>query len=137
MSTVVENIVKDDAAGFPVTIAMPELNPGEKFAGTIITPDGKYRHHLILLPQEAEENNWQAQMDWASSLGGDLPDRVESALLFATLRDEFKPDWYWTKDEPASDADWAWMQNFSYGNQYYGLKGSFTRARAVRRLIIR
>ena len=119
---------------YPLTV--PKLKPGEKFAGTIITPDGKYRHHLILLPQEAEENNWQAQMDWAASLGGDLPDRVESALLFATLRDEFKPEWYWTKEQRASGADWVWMQTFSDGYQYDYRKDGYYRARAVRRLII-
>lgn len=133
MSTVVETIVKDDAVVYPFTVPAPVLNPGEKFIGTIITPDGKYRHHLILLPDEAEENTWPEQMKWAASLGGDLPDRVESALLFATLREEFKPDWHWTNKPHAANAGYAWMQGFGYGGQDDSHKGLTFRARAVRR----
>jgi hypothetical protein len=136
MSTTVENIVKDDATGFPITIALPNLNPGERLVATIISPDGKYRHHLILLPEEAEENTWQAQMDWAASLGGDLPDRVESALLFATLRDEFKPDWHWTNEQHATNAGWAWVQGCGDGSQSGNHKDNDYRARAVRRIKI-
>lgn len=118
---------------YPTTIPFPHLNEGEKFAGVIVSADGKYRHALILLPGEAEPNNWQAQMDWANSIGGDLPDRVESALLFATLRDEFQPEWYWTNEQHASDSDYAWLQYFGYGYQFNIRKSDGYRARAVRR----
>jgi len=118
---------------YPLTIAFPQINPGEKFAGVIVSADGKYRHALILLPGEAEPNNWQAQMEWAASIGGELPDRVEVALLFATLRDEFKPEWYWTNEQLAAGSDCAWLQIFGYGTQSYGPKSDYARARAVRR----
>lgn len=135
MSTTVK-VKKSAAIVYPLTVPAPDLNPGEKFAGTIITPDGKYRHHLILLPKEAKQNTWQAQMEWAASLGGELPDRFESSLLFATLRDEFKPDWYWTCEQHAAHAGYAWVQDFSDGGQHDVRKGNTCRARAVRRLII-
>lgn len=118
---------------YPITIQFPQLNPGEKFVGVIVSADGKYRHALILLPGEAEPNNWQAQMEWAASIGGELPDRVESALLFATLRDEFKPEWYWTNEQLAANSGFAWVQHFGNGSQDYDLKSNFDRARAVRR----
>lgn len=118
---------------YPLTIPFPQLNEGEKFVGVIVSADGKYRHALILLPGEAEPNNWQAQMGWAKSIGGDLPDRVESALLFATLPDEFKPEWYWTNEQRAASSDSAWMQNFGLGYHYYYHNSHYHRARAVRR----
>lgn len=121
---------------YPITIPFPHLNPGEKFVGVIVSADGKYRHALILLPGEAEPHNWQAQMAWAASIGGDLPDRVESALLFATLRDDFKEEWYWTNEQHAADSGYAWVQNFGYGYQYINRKSDSDRARAVRRIKI-
>ena len=121
------------AISYPITIPFPKLNEGEKFVGVIVSADGKYRHALILLPGESEPNNWQAQMEWAASVSGDLPDRVESALLFATLRDEFKADWYWTREQHAAYSHSAWLQYFGNGNQNYRHKSNYHRARAVRR----
>lgn len=135
-ATTAEAVQQTAELTYPLTIPFPQLNPGEKFVGVIVSSDGKYHHALILLPGEAEPADWQTQMDWATSIGGDLPDRVESALLFATLRDEFKPEWYWTKDQPAADGGYAWMQHFGVGNQRYDRKSSYYRARAVRREFI-
>ena len=128
---------KVGAISYPITIPFPKLNPGEKFVGVIVSADGKYRHALILLPGESEPNNWQAQMEWAASIGGELPDRVESALLFATLRDEFKKSDCWTREQHAAFSAYAWMQYFGYGGQLIILKSYDYRARAVRRLVIR
>lgn len=119
---------------YPMTLNLPPLNAGEKFVGFIISADGTYRHALILLPGEAEPNTWQSQMDWAASIGGELPDRVEAALLFATLKSEFKPEWYWTQH--AETASYAWSQFFGHGLQDRWYKGLSNRARAVRRLVI-
>lgn len=108
----------------------------ERYIGTIISADGSRNHHLILLPGDADEANWETQMNWAKNIGGELPDRVESALLFATMKDEFKADWYWTREPHASDASYAWYQLFGNGIQTYGRAASTRRARAVRRLPI-
>jgi len=112
------------------------MEPGEKYVGTIISADGSRNHHLILLPGEIENSKWKKAMEWAESIGGELPDRCEGALLFATMKDEFKPEWYWTREQPASDSTYAWSQGFLSGRQGFYTKTDGCRARAVRRLEI-
>ena len=113
----------------------PELKEGEIYAGAIIAPDGT-GHHVILLDGDNDDADWQTQMDWAKNLGGDLPDRVEQALLWAHLKDRFQPEWYWSNTQHASYSDFAWLQYFDDGDQYYGHKDDEYRARAVRRVEI-
>jgi hypothetical protein len=120
----------------PILISFPTLNEGEKWVGVVISADGTKREHIILLPGDNEDASWKAQMDWAASIGGELPDRTESALLFATMKDEFKPEWYWTREQHAASAGCAWCQYFYDGSQHYDNKSAALRARAVRRLII-
>ena len=112
------------------------LNTGEIYVGAIISADGSKRHHIILLPGEKNNVNWQGAMDWAASIGGELPDRCESALLFATMKDEFESEWHWLREQHVSYSLYAWFQYFVNGNQNYGTKGHELRARAVRRLVI-
>ena len=121
---------------FTVSTAMPNMNPGERYVGAIISADGSISQHLILLPGDNDDASWQKQMDWAASIGGELPDRVEGALLFATMKDEFKPEWYWTREQHATGSAYAWMQDFLNGHQGTWLKGGHGRARAVRRVAI-
>jgi len=75
-------------------------------------------------------------MAWAKSIGGDLPNRCESALLFATMKDQFEPKWHWTNEQHADYSNYAWMQVFIIGYQYDFHKSGEYRARAVRRLLI-
>ena len=124
------------SAAFPLTINFPTLNAGEQYIGCIISANGNKREHVILLPDEREETTWQSAMDWASSIGGSLPDRIESAMLFATMKDQFKEEWYWTCDQYAHNDSYAWVQYFNYGNQGNGRKSYEYRARAVRRLSV-
>lgn len=124
------------ALAFPISITLPQLAEGEKFVGIIISADGSRKHALILLPGEAEPANWKTQMKWAESVGGELFDRVEGALLAATMKDEFKPEWYWTREQHAAYSRYAWSQTFDYGNQLYDTTYDEFRARAVRRLAI-
>jgi hypothetical protein len=73
-----------------------------------------------------------------------LMSRQEALMAFYELSDvpafqeggaeAFERDWYWTSTQHASHSDYAWYQTFSYGNQYYDLKNSTGRARAVRRI---
>lgn len=120
----------------PITINFPALNEGEKFIGVIISADGSKRELLILLPGDSDAASWQEQMDWAASIGGVLPDRVESALLFATMKVEFKSTWYWLREQHAYYSDCAWYQLFTDGYQSYQGKSASGRARAVRKLTI-
>ena len=115
-------------------IIKPNLAEGERYIGAIVDAEG-VATHIILLPGDNDGANWEAQKAWAESIGGDLPSRVEQALLFATANDEFADEAYWSNQAHAS-ADSGWCQYFTYGLQdYYGL-GLKLRARAVRRLII-
>jgi hypothetical protein len=109
---------------------------GEKYIGTIISADGTHNHHIILLPGAVSGMTWKDAKEWAESIGGELPDRIEGALLFATMKDEFEEEWYWTREADASDSGSAWYQYFDNGIQYYDDINHKLRARAVRRLII-
>lgn len=116
----------------PSILSKLHLNPGERFIGGTINAQG-ITTAIILLPGETT-GNWKAAMKWAKGQGGELPNRVESALLFAHAKDEFQEDSYWTGEECSSAS--AWFQHFSLGNQYSSLKGYALRARAVCRLVI-
>ncbi len=118
---------------FPITINQPSLSGGGKFIGIIISADGSRKHALILLPGEFQ-GTWKESLAWAESMGGELPDRVEGALLFAHAKDEFKAEVYWTREQHAVDSDCAWYQGFNCGDQYYDDTDGRLRARAVRRL---
>ena len=124
------------AAAYPITLNLPELNTGEIYVGAIISADGTKRDHIILLPDTKEEINWQDSMEWAKSIGGDLPTRCESALLFATMKDQFKPEWHWTNEQHADNSVYAWTQLFDNGAQCDTRKSIELRARAVRRLSV-
>lgn len=116
-------------------LTIPPLNEGEIYIGCIGNAKGEVEH-VILLPGDNDDATWKAQMDWAKSIGGDLPNRVEQAMLFANFRDEFKKDWYWSNELLASGSACAWGQGFGYGYQGYNLMGGLYRARAVRRSTI-
>ena len=107
------------ALAFPISIPFPALAEGEKFVGVIISADGSRKHAVILLPGEADPADWKTQLKWAESIGGELFDRVEGALLFATMKDEFKPEWYWTREQHAAGSGYAWVQGFYHGFQGY------------------
>ena len=111
---------------------IPQPNEGEIYAGAIIQPDGT-GHHVFLMDGDNDGADWNTSMEWAKSIGGDLPDRVEQALLHAHMKDRFKPDWYWSNTLHASYSGYAWSQFFDYGRQYYSYTRYKCRARAVRR----
>lgn len=116
-------------------ITPPELKEGETYGGAIINPDGT-GHHFILLPEDKEESAWDEAMAWAKEQGGDLPNRVEQALLYDQSKDQFKPEWYWSNTQDASHSDSAWYQSFFNGYQEHWREDSRIRARAVRRILV-
>ena len=119
-----------------VTSFVPELRDGEHYAGIIFGKDGAPNHHLILLPGSKSDIQWGDAVDWARSVGGELPSRREQSLLFTNLKEHFEREWYWSAEQYADDTDCAWNQYFSYGFQSNDHKSYEGRARAVRRLII-
>jgi len=117
-------------------ITFPELPAGQLNAG-LVMQDGKPSHWLILLPdQPAGRLNFEDAKAWAASIGGELPTRKEQSLLFAHLKDQFEPTWYWSGEEYKSASGYAWHQNFNNGIQVSYHKHDELRARAVRRLVI-
>ncbi len=110
--------------------AMPELKEGEIYAGAIIKPDGT-GHHVIPLDGDNDDADWQTQMEWAKSIGGDLPDRLEQAMLYKHFSEHFKPDWYWSNTQRSAGS--AWIQIFSGGAQIWFSSSIKCRAVAVRR----
>lgn len=111
---------------------LPVLKKGEKYIGAILGADGK-GHHIVLLPGD-ERGDWKAMMAAAKKRGGDLPDRVEQALLYRDHKSEFQKDWYWSNTPYAGDAGFAWDQDFGGGTQSCGNVSGSDRARAVRRV---
>ena len=115
---------------------MRPLADGEIYAGLSRDNDTGAWHHLVLLPATTDKDlTWQEAIDWAKSVGGVLPTRNESALLYANVRDKIDQDyWHWTATEVASEPSWAWDQGFDNGGQHCVHKGGHYRARAVRRV---
>ena len=117
-------------------LQLPSLNEGETYIGAIGNKAGEV-YHVILLPGDNEDSDWQSAMDWAKSIGGDLPTRIEQAMLFDSFLDRFERDWYWSNTTVDGDDASAWFQNFTSGLQDDCHKGYYNcRARAVRRLPI-
>ena len=112
------------------------LRPGEIYVGCIGDAAGNL-HHVILLPGDNDDATWEAQMEWAKSIGGDLPTRIEQVMLWTNHRDQFKKDWYWSGEQYHCEPEWAWCQYFDSGGQYYYYRGAERRARAVRRVVQR
>ena len=116
-------------------LQIPPLADGELYVGAIGDTAGNL-HHVILLPGDNDDATHEAQLEWAKSIGGDLPTRTEQAMLWANHRDQFKKDWYWSNEIHHSESGWAWCQYFDSGGQNGGYRSSELRARAVRRLPI-
>ena len=117
-------------------LQLPPLNEGETYIGAIGNKAGEV-YHVILLPGDNEDSDWQSAMDWAKSIGGDLPTRIEQSMLFDCFRDQFKKDWYWSNTTVDSYDAFAWCQLFDNGILYgYHKSDNLCRARAVRRLPI-
>ena len=119
----------------PSQIAKPPLNEGEIYIGLIGDANGE-AYHLVLLPGDNDDATHQAQLEWAKSIGGDLPNRIEQAMLWANHRDQFQKDWYWSNESHNDGSAWAWCQDFSNGYQVSDNQDYELRARAVRRLPI-
>ncbi|MBB3256901.1 DUF1566 domain-containing protein [Paraburkholderia sp. WP4_3_2] len=118
-------------------LEIPEIAEGELYVGAVVDKDGS-GHHVILLPGDNDGATWQAQMEWAKSVGGDLPNRIEQAMLWANQRDQFQKRAYWSneQDDDPYYSGWAWYQYFDFGTQTTDVKSCELRARAVRRLPI-
>ena len=119
----------------PTSLAIPELNEGEKYAFSITLPNGK-TIHTILLPVDEVVPSWNAGMELAKNIGGDLPDRAEQALFHKYMPEEFQKEAYWSNTQHAGYSGNAWYQLFGYGDQGSSGKSCELRVRPVRRVTI-
>ena len=94
-----------------MTYNIPPLENGEIYIGAIGDSEGNL-HHVILLPGDNDNDTatFEASLGWAKSIGGDLPTRIEQAMLWANHRDQFNQDWYWSKETHHTESCWAWYQ---------------------------
>lgn len=129
-----------------LTLRIPGIDnpwPGEGgiYAGLTRDSDGKH-YHLILGPIATEEMNWDNAVAWAAGLQVDahhdftLPTLAEQALLYATLKNNFARDFFWSSEPYAGGPDCAWGRYFSYGDASNNHKSYEYRVAAVRRLFI-
>ena len=132
LAQMIANLESSQPRRFNIPEQVIDLKQGEHYAGIILGKENEPSYHLILLPGEADKINWADALKWAASTGGALPTRRDQALLYANLKDQFKELWYWSSEQHAELADYAWMQGFGYGGQYDDPKASEWRARAVR-----
>ncbi|WP_322076458.1 DUF1566 domain-containing protein [Burkholderia cepacia] len=118
-------------------IQLPTLAEGEIYLGGFVDKNGDVTH-TILLPGDNGRASWQEQMEWAKSIGGDLPTRAELVIAYEQYRDLFEQAAYWS-NQPDTDpgySGWAWCQDFYGGTQGTSHQSGELRARAVRRLPI-
>lgn len=117
-------------------IALPAI--GEAFSGGIfagITLHDDKPHALVLLPDVARDINHADATAWAEGIGGVLPSRIDAIVLFKNVRAQVETgDYYWTSEENPVNADSAFFQSFTNGNQGCAHKDFVYRARAVRRV---
>lgn len=111
------------------TTSLPTIGdywPGQGgiFAGLMRGRDGGKDYALILGPafeegtfkelnQKAAEATQEGHSDYR------LPYRNEQSLLYANLKDQFKPTWYWSCERRPGGEDFAYAQDFFDGDQSY------------------
>jgi len=156
---VIEQLVLERLRAAEQIIARPTLQPGVLprigaeitelggvFAGVArgneLLAEGEPDYYLIVGPEASSKLEWKPACDWAESVKHlgfadfSLTTRKEQALCFANVPELFQKEWYWSSEQRAGYSDDAWYQYFDYGYQDFALKGSFYRARAVRRVPI-
>lgn len=117
----------------PPRTALPQLDEGERYIGALGDQLGNLQH-VILLPGDNDVADWETQLAWAKSIGGDLPSKTELAMLWGSSRDQFQREWYWSSQEHELDSGFAWSQFFLSGGQVNCHMSAELRARAVRRV---
>lgn len=119
----------------PSAAAPVPLQQDELYAGLILARDGAPDYHL-LQPDEPELGylSWRAATAWAASLGHSSPGRREQTLLYATLKEAFRPNEYWSS-EPGDIKGEAWCKDFDTGVAYQTARRFDGYARCVRRVL--
>ena len=115
---------------------------GGIYAGVARGENGQPDYHLVLAMTKPQQHfTWEAAKAFAQRvtveghLDFTLPNRTESALLFANLRDKFDTNyWNWTGE--VHSAGRAFGQSFYSGTQYDYTVTTEAPARFVRRVAL-
>jgi hypothetical protein len=126
-----ERIERLIAASALPEIGQPLVAIDGIYAGVSSSREQPHYVLVLLNAKPSERLTWDEAIEWAKSVGGELPTRPEAAMLFANVPDEFEKRWHWTSTQ-YSDAG-AWTQYFNYGYQRADFKSYEGWARAVRR----
>lgn len=131
--------LKIDITTQQIGAPVPGLD-GAIYAGIAPAEGDMPQAHLVLWLNTPEtRQNYEESIALAKAVNPEtdshLPTRTESALLYATVRDQIKKDsWYWTSTYYDDDKDAAFVQLFYSGDQnLYNLSFEY-RALAVSRL---
>jgi len=144
MQSVMENrhpVLHEGIITTPPRIGAVWPGQGGTYAGIMRGRDGGQDYYLIV-GDSTEETTWEKAKAAAASMKADghkdftLPFRAEQALQFANVPELFKKEGYWSCEQHAEFAGYAWLQSFHYGDQDGNRKDTEWRARAVRRLAI-
>lgn len=115
---------------------------GAIYAGIAPAEGDMPQAHLVLWLNAPEtRQNYEGSIALAKAVNPEtdshLPTRTESALLYATVRDQIKKDgWYWTSTHWDKDKDAAFVQSFYNGFQSLISLYSEYRALAVSRFAL-
>ena len=93
---------------------------GGTFCGVITLPDGEHYAVVKLDAKPEKRLGWKAAIAWAQKVGGRLPSRAVSALLFSVAPDLFEPSWHWTCEPEGSSCGWYCLFSGSGGHGYNG-----------------
>ena len=115
---------------------------GGIYAGLARGENGQPDYHLVLAMTKPQQKfTWEAAKAFAQRVTVEghlhftLPNRTESALLFANLRDKFDTNyWCWTGTEHSAGR--AFGQSFYSGTQYDYTVTTEAPARFVRRVAL-
>lgn len=137
-----ETSVPGTPADQPPHIGQYWPGQGGVYAGMVRGRDGEADYPLILCEEAPDQEfSWQGALDHAKTITADghsdftVPNRWESALLYANLQDLIDTDhWYWTSTQSSEHT--AFTQGFYYGYQDDDDKACERRCRFVRRSVI-
>lgn len=124
--------------------ALGAIWPGQggRFAG-IAKGDAGQPDHLLVFATIDKKSDYAGALTLARELRAnghkdfDAPTLPEAALCYATCKEHFKKEWYWTGAQHADGPAWAWVQSFDFGSQDGDHKSGQYRVFAVRRVPIR
>jgi len=133
--------IKIDITTQQIGAPVPGLD-GAVYAGLAPAEYDMPQAHLVLWLNTPETHqNYEESIALAKAVNPEtdshLPTRTESALLYATLRDQINQDyWHWTSTYYGKNQEYAFVQGFNNGFQFDRYLNGDYRALAVSRFAL-